>query len=44
LVITVFPYYYLGAEFVRSKINRKVGLSIVFGLIAVVVALGAVLS
>ena len=44
LVITVFPYYYLGAEFVRSKINRKVGLGIVFGLIAVVVALGAVLS
>lgn len=26
LVITVFPYYYLGAEFLRSRINRRTGL------------------
>ncbi|MBP9821162.1 efflux RND transporter permease subunit, partial [Candidatus Saccharibacteria bacterium] len=37
LVITVFPYYYLAGEWVRSKISRKVGLSIVgvFVLVAV---------
>ncbi|MEK9196638.1 MAG: efflux RND transporter permease subunit, partial [Patescibacteria group bacterium] len=27
LVITVFPYYYLGSEFLRAKISRKIGLS-----------------
>ncbi len=26
LVITVFPYYYLGAEFLRQHINRRTGL------------------
>ncbi len=26
LVITVFPYYYLGAEYLRSRISRKNGL------------------
>ncbi|HET8669970.1 MAG TPA: efflux RND transporter permease subunit [Candidatus Saccharimonadales bacterium] len=26
LVITVFPYYYLGTEFVRLHVNRKAGL------------------
>lgn len=27
LVITVFPYYYLGSEFLRAKISRKAGIS-----------------
>ncbi len=27
LVITVFPYYYLGSEFLRAKISRKTGVS-----------------
>ncbi len=27
LVVTVFPYYYLGAEYLRSHINRRTGLS-----------------
>lgn len=26
LVITVFPYYYLGAEFLRQHVNRRTGL------------------
>lgn len=26
LVVTVFPYYYLGAEYLRSRISRKIGL------------------
>jgi multidrug efflux pump subunit AcrB len=26
LVITVFPYYYLGSEFLRTRINRRTGL------------------
>jgi len=37
LVITVFPYYYLGAEYLRLRISRKagllwLGLSIVLGI------------
>ncbi|MEK7594093.1 MAG: efflux RND transporter permease subunit [Patescibacteria group bacterium] len=27
LVLTVFPYYYLGSEFLRTRINRKKGIS-----------------
>ncbi len=27
LVLTVFPYYYLGSEFLRSRISRKKGLA-----------------
>jgi multidrug efflux pump subunit AcrB len=27
LVITVFPYYYLGAEFLRRKFNRRTGIT-----------------
>lgn len=27
LVITVFPYYYLGAEYIRQRFNRRTGLS-----------------
>ncbi|MDB5170418.1 MAG: hypothetical protein JWO35_112 [Candidatus Saccharibacteria bacterium] len=26
LVITVFPYYYLGSEFLRQRVNRRTGL------------------
>jgi multidrug efflux pump subunit AcrB len=26
LVITVFPYYYLGSEFLRTRINRRAGI------------------
>lgn len=39
LVVTVFPYYYLGSEFLRLHINRRTGLSwlilsaaLIFGL------------
>jgi multidrug efflux pump subunit AcrB len=39
LVITVFPYYYLGAEFVRGKISRKVGVSIVAAVILAIIGL-----
>lgn len=31
LVITVFPYYYLGAEYLRSRVSRRAGL-LWFGL------------
>lgn len=46
LVITVFPYYYLGAEFLRMHINRKtgllwLGLSIALSLLAGKAGLGA---
>lgn len=44
LVVVVFPYYYLGAEFLRVHISKKVGLAWVFGLFAVValaIALGS---
>lgn len=35
LVITVFPYYYLGSEFMRTRISRKIGLAwIVLSIIA----------
>jgi hypothetical protein len=27
LVITVFPYYYLGSEFLRRRFNRRTGVS-----------------
>jgi multidrug efflux pump subunit AcrB len=27
LVVTVFPYYYLGSEFLRQRINRRTGVS-----------------
>lgn len=40
LVITVFPYYYLGAEFLRSRINRRNGLAwlAISGLLSTVLA------
>lgn len=44
LVITVFPYYYLGSEFLRSHISRLAGvLWVVFtiGILAALIALGA---
>src|SRR5690606_5787693 len=35
LVITVFPYYYLGSEFLRTRVSRKIGLAwIVLSIIA----------
>ena len=39
LVVTVFPYYYLGAELVRQKVSRKKGLTILAIVIAAIVAL-----
>lgn len=40
LVITVFPYYYLGAEFLRQHVNRRTGLS----LLGLTVGLGILLG
>lgn len=40
LVITVFPYYYLGAEYLRIHIDRKTGLSWLILTIALAVLLG----
>lgn len=37
LVVVVFPYYYLGAEYLRIKVGRKYGLIWVAGLIATIV-------
>lgn len=39
LVITVFPYYYLGAELLRSKVSRKMGLAIVILIVILFAAL-----
>jgi multidrug efflux pump subunit AcrB len=39
LVITVFPYYYLGAEYLRLRISRKMGLAWLALTIATSVAL-----
>lgn len=36
LVITVFPYYYLGSEYLRQHINRRTGLGIVGSLVVIV--------
>lgn len=44
LVVTVFPYYYLGAEFLRLHVNRKTGLSwlvLTFALIFALVKVSA---
>lgn len=40
LVLTVFPYYYLGAEYVRLRVSRKACLSWLVLSAAAVVALG----
>lgn len=40
LVLTVFPYYYLGAEFIRLRVSRKAALFWLFGTIALTIALG----
>jgi multidrug efflux pump subunit AcrB len=40
LVITVFPYYYLGAEFIRLRISRKAVLFWLVATVALTVALG----
>lgn len=42
LVVTVFPYYYLGAEYLRQRISRKLGLSLFILTIALAVLLGKV--
>ncbi len=39
LVVTVFPYYYLGAEYLRSHINRRTGILWIVLTIALVVGL-----
>ncbi len=39
LVLTVFPYYYLGSEFLRTRVNRKTGLSWLITTIALIVLL-----
>jgi hypothetical protein len=43
LVILVFPYYYIGVEFLRTHISRKAGLSWL-GLTILLVALLVVLK
>lgn len=40
LVITVFPYYYLGSEFLRQHFNRRTGL----GWLMLTIAIGYALS
>lgn len=42
LVILVFPYYYLGVEFMRTHVSRKVGLSWLVLSIASIVLLASV--
>lgn len=39
-VVTVFPYYYLGAEYLRSGISRKVGLLWLVLTLAIVTLIG----
>lgn len=39
LVITVFPYYYLGAEFLRQHFNRRTGITWFILTVALIVAL-----
>jgi multidrug efflux pump subunit AcrB len=43
LVITVFPYYYLGAEYMRMRVSRKMGILYVVSVIFAIMALGKVL-
>jgi multidrug efflux pump subunit AcrB len=40
LVITVFPYYYLGAEFLRQRVSRRAALVWLVATIGLTVALG----
>jgi multidrug efflux pump subunit AcrB len=37
LVIVVFPYYYLGAEYLKIHVSRKIGVAWAVGLIAVLI-------
>lgn len=39
LVVTVFPYYYLGAEFLSERVNRVTGLAWVFLTIGLIILL-----
>jgi multidrug efflux pump subunit AcrB len=43
LVVTVFPYYYLGAEYLRSHINRRTGILWIIVTAALIVALVKIL-
>jgi multidrug efflux pump subunit AcrB len=38
LVIVVFPYYYLGAEYLKIHVSRTIGITWAIGLVAVLVA------
>ncbi|MDL2341906.1 MAG: efflux RND transporter permease subunit [Patescibacteria group bacterium] len=42
LVITVFPYYYLGSEYLRQHINRRTGLGWLITTILLVIVLAKV--
>ena len=42
LVITVFPYYYLGAEYLRQHFNRRTGISWIVLTIALIMLLGKI--
>lgn len=47
LVVTVFPYYYLGSEFLRTHINRRTGLAWILlsaSFIALAIALGKIVG
>lgn len=41
LVVTVFPYYYLGAEYLRTHINRRTGLGWIILSAALIAGLSA---
>jgi HAE1 family hydrophobic/amphiphilic exporter-1 len=43
LVVTVFPYYYLGAEFLRIKISRKRAILGLLVVVAILFLLGMLL-
>jgi phosphatidylserine synthase len=42
LVVTIFPYYYLGAEFLKINVSRKLGLSWLIASGLAIVLLGKI--
>ena len=42
LVITVFPYYYLGGEYLRSRVSRKAALLWLASVIVIIVVVSNV--
>jgi len=42
LVVVAFPYYYLAAEYVRSKVSRKAGVTWLIALIVIITALSKI--